>query len=589
MVMLRQLHRNKILPETDLPSAPALIAQGGARAAHVRVGKSRFLSAHGVDCERAYKTHQATARRFMKHAQVGWRDPDVTAANMAEIVAVLGRSGAGVDRFGICLDWSMGYPADEREGRTKGTGLILRNAQEFRVIADATDAAAHFGDFVIGMPAALENTEAALLAGSTSIGNLGQFFTFRLPDWDDDVMITARTVEAISLCAAQPVDILIHSNLDDGFAARFSDLVCAMGAVLIERHIVETLLGARIGHCFGHTFSDLATRQAFHLALAASGGGPGSMIYGNTTAFGSNKAESYAALAAYLSADMAALTWAPSGHALTPIPVTEAERIPSAAEVADAQLFAHRLAERLEGTWADRPPQAVHVLSERIQAGGRAFFDNVMRGMADLGYDIDDPFEMLLALRRIGAGALESAFGPGAPDPVSYYGRAPLVASSVVGEISVAARRIVDGLGADVRAGLARRKPRICAATTDVHEYGKRLVEQVLRALDIEMIDGGISVDADDLARFATESGADVIAVSTYNGIARDYLERLRDELDRLGNTAEVFVGGRLNAVPDGSNTGLPVEIVTALENTGAVVCARVEDMLLGLASGQDN
>lgn len=584
MGMLAHLHRDKILSEADLPSAQALIATGRARAEHVQVGKSRFLSAHDVDCELTYKTRQAAAGRFMTHAQIGWRDSDMTACNMAEIVTALGPSGAGVDRFGICLDWSMGYPSAERAGRTQGTGLVLRNAQEFRLIADATDAAPHFGDFVIGMPAALENTEAALLAGSTSIGNLGQFFTFRLPDWDDDATIAARTVEAISLCAAQPVDILIHSNLDDGFAARFSDLVCAMGAVLIERHIVETLLGAKIGHCFGHTFSDLPTRQAFHLALAGSGGGPGSMIYGNTTAFGSNEAESYAALAAYLSADMAALRWAPSGHALTPIPVTEAQRIPSAAEIADAQLFAHRLAERLDGTWADRPPQAVHVLSERISAGGQAFFDNVMRGMGGLGYDVSDPFEMLLALRRIGAADLETAFGPGAPDPVSYYGRAPLVASSVVGEISAAAHRIVDGLSAEVRVGLAARKPRICIATTDVHEYGKRLVEQVLRALDIEIIDGGISVDADDLAHYADKTAADVIAVSTYNGIAGEFLERLRREMDGLGFEAEVFVGGRLNAVPDGSNTGLPVEIAAALKNTGAKVCARIEDMLTELA-----
>ena len=41
-----------------------------------------------------------------------------------------------------------------------------------------------------------------------------------------------------------------------------------------------------------------------------------------------------------------------------------------------------------------------------------------------------------------------------------------------------------------------------------------------------------------------------------------------------------LFVGGRLNAVPDGTNTGLPVDVADSLNETGAIPCARIEDML---------
>ena len=75
-----------------------------------------------------------------------------------------------------------------------------------------------------GFPAAVENTQAALAAGSTAIGNLGQYFTFRIPGHDDDIEATAQTVRALGLIAAQPVPILVQSNLDDGFAAQFTDL-----------------------------------------------------------------------------------------------------------------------------------------------------------------------------------------------------------------------------------------------------------------------------------------------------------------------------------------------------------------------------
>ena len=76
-----------------------------------------------------------------------------------------------------------------------------------------------FGDFIMGFPAAVENTCAALAAGATAIGNLGQYFTFRLPNWDDDVATTTATVTALALLAAQEEEVLVHSNLDDGFAA----------------------------------------------------------------------------------------------------------------------------------------------------------------------------------------------------------------------------------------------------------------------------------------------------------------------------------------------------------------------------------
>lgn len=84
-------------------------------------------------------------------------------------------------------------------------------------------AAPYFGDFMLGLPGAVENTRAALAAGVTTIGNLSQHFTFRLPDWDYGVATTEATVTALGLIAAQPVKVLVHSNLDDGFAGLFAD------------------------------------------------------------------------------------------------------------------------------------------------------------------------------------------------------------------------------------------------------------------------------------------------------------------------------------------------------------------------------
>ena len=103
---------------------------------------------------------------------------------------------------------------------------MLDGPEDFARITGAAPAAAHFGDFMMGLPGAVENTKAALAAGATAIGNLGQYFTFRLPYWDDDVATTEATLVALGLVAAQDAEILVHSNLDDGFAGLFADASC---------------------------------------------------------------------------------------------------------------------------------------------------------------------------------------------------------------------------------------------------------------------------------------------------------------------------------------------------------------------------
>lgn len=334
-------------PLTDPRLRPGaeLLAEGRAMARDWRLGPSAFLAATGMPSEAAYKRAAAQAGRITQHAHIGFRNVERTLAAITEVHGTCADRGVTVDRFGITLDWSMGYPPDRRAGAARGTGIVLTGPEDFARITAAAPAAAHFGDFMLGLPGAVENTRAALAAGCSAIGNLGQYFTFRLPYWDDDVATTEATVTALGLIAAQEAEILVHSNLDDGFAGLFRDMACALGMVVIEKHIVETLIGARLAHCHGHHFTLPLSRAAFHAALARVSDTPGTMIYGNTVSYQSNPAGNYASLANYLLADLVTLGRWPTGHAINPVPVTENERIPDVAEIIDAQIFAQRLAE----------------------------------------------------------------------------------------------------------------------------------------------------------------------------------------------------------------------------------------------------
>jgi methylmalonyl-CoA mutase cobalamin-binding subunit len=580
---MSELRRSDILPEPDLPQAAALMAEGRRLAKDYAVGPCPFLQEYSVRSEADYKRRRMAERAIMLHAQIGYRSPQKSRRAYAEIHERVVRAGYRVDRYGICLDWSMGYPASRRENMPRGTGLILEGPEEFAALTAMAPAAPHFGDFVIGTPASVENTAAALVAGSTSIGNLGQYFTFRMPRWPDDVGTTAETVKALALCAAQPVEVLIHSNLDDGFASLFTDMACGIGAVLIERTIVEDLIGGRMAHCYGHTYSDPLTRLAFQRALARVTSSPGSMVYGNTTIFVEGEIENYANLASYLLVDIVAQNLQPTGHAINPVPVSEALHIPEIEDVVDAQLFANRLVHRAGGFEPLFSLDEADRIAERLVEGGQQFAANVLHGLAEAGIDTTDPFELLLAIRRIGAKRLEELFGPGKPDNRQLRGRVPTIRATTVTELEWRSEEIAAHLSRDERQQLRSAGLVACVACTDVHEYGKLLLEAVLRKVGVGVVDAGVSVDPEAVARRALEAGAGVIAISTYNGVALDYLRSLRTEMTRNQLDLPVFVGGKLNRVPESDPSSLSVDVSGELRQLGGSPCHSIEEMLRAL------
>ena len=574
------LSRTLVFPEKTLPDAAGLIAEGRAMAKEVMVGRAPFLETYRVGSEIEYKRQAMAQGRITMHAQIGFRDLAKSRRAYHEIWDRLAGVGYRVDRYGICLDWSMGYPRAMRKDMPRGTGLIMHDVDDWISLTSAAPVAPHFGDFVIGTPAAFENTIAALLSGSTSIGNLGQYFAFRQPHWDDDIFTTAESLKAIALTAAQPVPVIVHSNLDDGFASIFTDLSCSLGTILLEQYIVDELLGGHAAYSFGNTYAKPFSRLAFQRAAQKISTTPGTMIYGATTMYGANHAANYAALATYLRVDVYGEKTRPAGHAVNPTPVTEADRIPDIDEIVDVHMFANRLVELdlpLHGLYRD---EEVDALAHQIVLGGQQFKSNVLDGFAQAGIDIRNPFEMLLAIRRVGSKRLEELYGPGKPDPGRLRGRKPLVRSHSIEQLEQEGEGLIGRMTVSDRDAIAGAGLRGCIATTDVHEYGKVLIETVLKGLGVEIIDGGISTDPNDLALRAQTSAADFIALSSYNGVALQFVSELRRELGERSSDLPVFIGGKLNRIPDGTNTSLPVDISNEIAAAGAIVCTAVDGMI---------
>jgi methylmalonyl-CoA mutase cobalamin-binding domain/chain len=564
-----------LVPVRMRPGAD-LLAEGRAMAQDWRLGASAFMTATGFGSEVDYKS--SITSRIMQHAHIGFRSVDRTLEALRQVHGTCAERGVTVDRFGITLDWSMGYPQAMRAKAARATGIVLSGPEDFARITAAVAAPMHFGDFMLGLPGALDNTKAAIAAGATALGNLGQYFTFRLPGWDDDVATTEATVIALGLIAAQKGAVLVHSNLDDGFAGLFQDMCCSLGMVLVEKHIVEGLIGAPLAHCYGHHFSDPISRMAFQAALARVSTTPGTMIFGNTVSYQSSEAGNYASLASYLLPDMMALGRWPTGHAVNPVPVTENQRIPDVDEIIDAQTFAHRLGQHAPMHAALVNWPVVEDIATRMVAGGHRFATALLAGLKEMGVEMSDPAQILLAIRRLGPRRLEAAYGPG---PRLGAARSPEIQAEWAQELDHRATTWTAQQQNEGICHLGRLK--VCIGTSDVHEHGKYLVERALTGLGLQVFDGGVSVEPEVLVDRALAMGADVIAISTYNGVARRFVAAVLAALTERGASLPVLVGGMLNEVPADSNTGLPVDVSAELAALGALPCRDLDGMLATL------
>jgi cobalamin-dependent methionine synthase I len=107
---------------------------------------------------------------------------------------------------------------------------------------------------------------------------------------------------------------------------------------------------------------------------------------------------------------------------------------------------------------------------------------------------------------------------------------------------------------------------KLLLASTDVHEFGKFVVGMVLQEAGAQVVDLGVSVDADTIAKTAVEAGVDAICISTHNGMALNYAEDLLQEMRRREMALPVFMGGKLNQDVEGK---LPRDVTVDLRELG--------------------
>jgi hypothetical protein len=384
--------------------------------------------------------------------------------------------------------------------------------------------------------------------------------------WTDSVTTTVETVKAIAIMGAlQKNGTLVHSYLEDGFGALFHDCATVAGWALLERYIVEDLLGAKISHCIGGLTSDPVKRAGWVFALHEihQHDCVGSMFYGDTISFGADQIQNQGRVAEYLIWDIMAQLECPTGSAVLPLPVTEALRIPSAAEITEAQYYGRQIEAAARSIWPHMDFSSAYDFSATVTAAGKCVFDSALDGLKAAGVDIQDSVQMLYVLKALGPADFEEMFGAGKIDENAPRGRQPVVSTDIYaltqGYINKyshlfdkpASRRILKGR-------------RILIASTDVHEHAITIMHELCA-----------ETDPDRIVRAAGTGKVEAILISTHNGMALEYAKRLKTELAGRKVDLPVVMGGILNQKVE--DAALPIDVTASLKELGFYPSPRLE------------
>lgn len=574
-----EISRQQLITE-DLPGLQDIFDRAESVSRGWAIGRSPFMDKMGVSSEYEYKERCKKSGRIMRHAHIGYNSSKETIAAIQFIYEELEKKNCHLDRFGICLDCQMGVPPEMRHKIPRGAGQVFNSPEEWIEVAQAAPVMVHFGDNMIGTLNTLDNLRCAFAAGGTTMGNVSHFYTYEYPFAYDLNQRAIDTVTGLAIMGRfREKGMLVHSNLDDGFPALFHDLSVTLGWAKLERHIVQDLIGARLGHCFGNLFSNPLLRITFSLALDEinEGDSCGSMVYGNTTDFDMDFSKNYPVINSYLLGDMIAQLHTPTGHGLNAVPVSEAARIPSPQEIVDAQVLSNELEKYARMYEPYLNWDKIEADKNKLLVGAQVFYDRTLEGLDAMGIDVENPVELMLSLKKLGTAYLEKHFGAGNWSK-STGRRIPVWPTDMVRNID----RIMDQCMEQIHDEKALDGINVVICSTDVHEFGKEIVGNVLKKAGATVFDIGTDASPAELVETVIETNSQVIAISTYNGIALTFARRTLEELRKVHLDIPIFIGGILNENLD--NGSLPVDVTDKLQKLGVRCCSKAEETVEQIA-----
>lgn len=568
----------------DLPDGREAVEEGRALASGLERGLSLYCEEKGVGSEREWREkarQEGIPCTCMNVGLATWADTREALGLIHE--DALSRGVRPPDRFNLIAERRMGLPKDKRAEAPQETGPVMMTEQDWWELTHTVPIQPEAADNSIGGPGSLENAIDALRAGVTTIGVLSQY-SWRWPYWDDEVSQTVAVLQAGGLLAAfKDRGVVFDSYLEDGYPGVFHDYANYIGWAMVERYISEELIGAAYSPSWGGLTQNPVVKSAVTLALDAVNPDkvPFSFIQGDTI----GNTEDFDANMAVLNTDVLFTKMVDVryrlGTAPIAVPVTETERIPSWQEVATVQTISRRLEDYVPLVEPVVDWGKIEAMRDELVRGGRAFYEAAIKGLESAGIDVRDPAQLLLVLKRLGSARCEELFGAGEPDPEFPRGRRPVLQTDLVKNTMQERERLL----AELRERGEEepiRGMKVLVTSTDVHEFAEFLLTAALGAAGTEVIDFGINRDPEDIVKAVIETDADAVVITTHNGVARSFGQRLMEELGAAGaGRVPVYMGGVLNEDVDGSD--IPIDVSADLNATGIETPGTIDRLIEAL------
>jgi len=569
------------VPSDALPpdgSGP-LLADGERIGRSVAVGGTRLLRREGVAAEADYRRAGRENGRIFTAMNIGMKDwPETVEAVRCIEDYCLTRGVRPPDRYQLIPERRMGLPSAQRRDAPAETGPVLWDAGDWDLLGSCAEwIQPEVGDNIVGSPASVENTIAALAAGSTYVGCLSQF-SWRWPYFDDDVRQLGEVVRACAILATKRRDgVLLDTYLEDGIAGTFEDYASLVGWARVERWIAS-LCGCPLSVSWGGLTADPVTKTIVTLALEMGNPEriPAAFVQGDTISYTDDLDQNASICAQDVQYMMLVQARYRTGACALPVPLTEKQRVPTWQEIAQVQVMARQLelrAHDLAGSinWAALEAEAA-VLAD----SGARFFGNVRRGLAGLGVDVSDPLHVMLALRYLGAARIEEAWGTGEPCDDFAHGRQPVRCTELVAATVRECSRFAGLIAAPVRHA-------VIVGSTDIHEMAKRVLVRALSSAGHLVTDIGCNRDPEDFVNAAVRDRASAIVITTHNGVALSFGSLAAKLCADRGVRPVIAMGGVLNE--DMPSSPAPADVTSQLNDLGIRTPPDIDDLLALLSA----
>lgn len=560
-------HISSLIP-VDYPDGLELLEEGKQIGASLNVPRNKFLKRFGYESYLDYRKENTRNGKMTWQLLLGLSSLDEQLDAIKALEEFSDRTGLDIRTVQNIPSMLTGLPQSYWDKAPKPTSYVLPEDADWRRHSDAAAIQIIWQDWHLATPHNLQTTINAIEAGTPRLGTFSQMI-WDFPNFTDDRQRFSDMVRSLGIVASQRDRfITVDTYPEDGVPGYFMDVASYVGYVMMERHIVNDLCGARLSVSYGGLLTDIQPRMAFGMALHKMFGSweePILSYYNGGTLeqwahdieanYGTGVQEMLIQTLVELKYQM--------HTAISPVSVTEALRVPTLQELLDIAA-AGRRAETKAKEWLplmDFSP--LEAIRDELIEKGTEFYNNMFNTFEAAGVNMNDPLELIMVLKRLSPMQIEQAFHPSTQGGGEFSAYVP----SVLGRQTL---QMADEIIQDIKSEVLDHSlsgKKIVVVSADGHSYGLMLVDRVMHHTGARIINGGVDMDPIDLLDLADEEETNIVMISAHIGQVLDYGRQLLELQRKRGKTYHIFVGGMMNAMLPGNT--VPVDVTDQLIELG--------------------